>query len=96
MGWDVPKDWRQLRKEVNLHGIPILDLAEWDARRGTAKRKSNDDGIISAGEARDEREDVRRGAAKKRHGKGDAPTGDARVASEEKKDSHEENAHAEQ
>ncbi|KAL7549152.1 LOW QUALITY PROTEIN: hypothetical protein ACHAWF_012416 [Thalassiosira exigua] len=50
MGWDVPRDWRTVReKQRKLHGMPLLDLAEWDRR----KRKHESDGDDEA--ADDER-----------------------------------------
>ena len=42
LGWSVPEDWRERRKVVDLHGIPILDLAVWDVQRGRTKKRKNE------------------------------------------------------
>ena len=42
MKWDAPRNWRHIRKKnTDLHGIPILHLAEWDRRVTTTHNASN-------------------------------------------------------
>ncbi|KAL7527920.1 hypothetical protein ACHAXR_002191 [Thalassiosira sp. AJA248-18] len=43
MGWKIPSDWRQIRKEIQSlpQGLPLLDLADWDQRK--LKNSSNDE-----------------------------------------------------
>ena len=35
MGWNIPQNWREVRKQIrsSTQGIPFLDLAEWDRRQ---------------------------------------------------------------
>lgn len=40
MDWKVPQNWRQVRKkEVETHGMPLLDLADWDRRKTKTNSK---------------------------------------------------------
>mmetsp|Transcript_26454 Transcript_26454/g.55264 ORF Transcript_26454/g.55264 Transcript_26454/m.55264 type:complete len:227 (+) Transcript_26454:223-903(+) len=44
MNWKIPENWRQIRKkEAENHGMPLLDLADWDRRQKI--KNSNDDEI---------------------------------------------------
>jgi len=44
MNWKIPENWRQIRKkEAETHGMPLLDLADWDRRQKI--KNSNDDEI---------------------------------------------------
>lgn len=42
MGWEIPENWRLIRKkESETHGLPLLNLADWDQRK--TKNNSNDE-----------------------------------------------------
>lgn len=42
MGWEIPEKWRLIRKkESETHGLPVLNLADWDQRE--TNNGSNDE-----------------------------------------------------
>jgi len=46
MGWEVPKHWRAIRqKHLDLHDMPILDLAVWDQNYHQRQQKRRRRGL---------------------------------------------------
>mmetsp|Transcript_19113 Transcript_19113/g.40291 ORF Transcript_19113/g.40291 Transcript_19113/m.40291 type:complete len:242 (-) Transcript_19113:275-1000(-) len=42
MGWDIPQNWRIVRKkESETHGLPILNLADWDQKQRKNHKHTN-------------------------------------------------------
>lgn len=44
MGWKIPANWR-LDRKPSLHGLRILDLAEWDRRHDKTKNRHDDETV---------------------------------------------------
>mmetsp|Transcript_19056 Transcript_19056/g.34374 ORF Transcript_19056/g.34374 Transcript_19056/m.34374 type:complete len:129 (+) Transcript_19056:616-1002(+) len=68
MNWKIPENWRQIRKkEAETHGMPLLDLADWDRRKiknddetshnNNAKSSTSCKGEKEDGDGREEKKD---------------------------------------
>eukprot|EP00584_Thalassiosira_punctigera_P014704 CAMPEP_0172552560 /NCGR_PEP_ID=MMETSP1067-20121228/45836_1 /TAXON_ID=265564 ORGANISM="Thalassiosira punctigera, Strain Tpunct2005C2" /NCGR_SAMPLE_ID=MMETSP1067 /ASSEMBLY_ACC=CAM_ASM_000444 /LENGTH=231 /DNA_ID=CAMNT_0013340563 /DNA_START=175 /DNA_END=870 /DNA_ORIENTATION=- len=61
MGWKAPTDWRQVRKkEGETHGMPLLDLADWDKRKRSNEGPDDDDDETRDDAARSSKDDKQR------------------------------------